>query len=79
MLPGWGLHMPTPFPTTADEDPPEARDVTRKLAHYVVATRFEDLPEGVRREVGRSARPQPTSHASAHCDAVIASALRVIV
>jgi len=35
-------------------DPPEARDVTRKLAHYVVATRFEDLPEGVRREVGRS-------------------------
>ena len=49
-----GLQMPTPSPTTADEDPPEARDVTRKLAHYVVATRFEDLPEGVRREVGRS-------------------------
>jgi len=47
-----GLHMPTPSPTAADEDPPEARDVTRKLAHYVVATRFEDLPEGVRREVG---------------------------
>src|SRR5439155_26495826 len=37
-------------------DPPEVRDVTRKLAHYVVATRFEVLPEGVRREVGRSLR-----------------------
>ena len=49
-----GLHMPTPSTTAADEAPPEARDVTRKLAHYVVATRFEDLPEGVRREVGRS-------------------------
>jgi 2-methylcitrate dehydratase PrpD len=46
--------MPTPSPIAADEDPPEARDVTRKLAQYVVATRFEDLPEGVRREVGRS-------------------------
>src|SRR5262249_27047159 len=47
-------HMRTLSETTAPEDPPEARDVTRKLARYVVATRFQDLPEGVRREIGRS-------------------------
>jgi 2-methylcitrate dehydratase PrpD len=31
-----------------------AKDVTKRLARYVVATRFEDLPEAVRKEVGRS-------------------------
>jgi 2-methylcitrate dehydratase PrpD len=46
--------MTTPSRTTAGEDPPEARDITRRLARYVVATRSQDLPEGVRREVGRS-------------------------
>ena len=28
--------------------------VTKALAKYVVSTRFEDLPEVVRKEVGRS-------------------------
>jgi len=46
--------MRTPSPTIDGEDRPEARNVTRKLARYVVATRFEYLPEGVRREIGRS-------------------------
>jgi len=46
--------MRTLSETTAGEDPPEARDITRKLARYVVAARFQDLPEGVRREIGRS-------------------------
>jgi 2-methylcitrate dehydratase PrpD len=45
--------MTTPSPTTG-EGPAEARDVTRKLAHYVVSARFEELPERVRREVRRS-------------------------
>jgi 2-methylcitrate dehydratase PrpD len=49
-----GLHVRTPSQTTAGENPPEARDVTRKVASYVVATRCQDLPEGVRREIGRS-------------------------
>ena len=31
-----------------------AKDVTHRLAKYVVAARFEDLPEAVRKEVGRS-------------------------
>jgi 2-methylcitrate dehydratase PrpD len=47
-------HMTTPSPTTAGEDPAEARGVTRKLARYVVSARFEELPERVRREVRRS-------------------------
>lgn len=32
----------------------EARDVTGTLAQYIVAARFEDLPEAARTEVGRS-------------------------
>jgi 2-methylcitrate dehydratase PrpD len=31
-----------------------AKDVTKSLANYVVMARFEDLPERVRKEVGRS-------------------------
>src|SRR5262245_17981241 len=46
--------MRTPSQTTAGEDPSEASNITRKLARYVVATRCQDLPEGVRREIGRS-------------------------
>jgi 2-methylcitrate dehydratase PrpD len=46
--------MKTPSQITAGEDPAEARDVTGRLARYVVATRFHDLPERVRREIGRS-------------------------
>jgi 2-methylcitrate dehydratase PrpD len=46
--------MTTLSQTTAGEDPPEARDVTRKLSRYVVAMRFQDLPEAVRHEIGRS-------------------------
>jgi 2-methylcitrate dehydratase PrpD len=46
--------MSTLFQTTAGEDPQEARDITRKLARYVVTTCFQDLPEGVRHEIGRS-------------------------
>jgi 2-methylcitrate dehydratase PrpD len=46
--------MRAPSSPIDGDDHPEARDVTRKLAQYAVATRFEDFPEGVRREVGRS-------------------------
>ena len=41
------------LPRNAVADPlpsPEARDVTRTLAHYLVTARFEDLPEKVRHE-----------------------------
>ena len=46
--------MTTPSPTIAGGDPAEARDITRKLAHHVVAAHFEELPERVLREVRRA-------------------------
>jgi 2-methylcitrate dehydratase PrpD len=51
-----GLQLPVVQSAAAGEDPRDAggKDVTKKLAKYVVSARFEDLPEVVRKEVGRS-------------------------
>lgn len=38
----------------AKADPEIARDVTRRLAHYVVSARAEDLPSSVRKEAART-------------------------
>ena len=46
--------MPPPNATTTGGDLDEAKGVTLTLARYIVAARFEQLPERVRREVGRS-------------------------
>jgi hypothetical protein len=49
---------PVVGPASAAEEAPKAsgaaKDVTKSLANYVVKTRFEDLPDRVRKEVGRS-------------------------
>lgn len=39
---------------TAKTDPEVVKDVTRRLARYVVSARFEDLPAGVRTEAART-------------------------
>ena len=51
-----GLQLPVVQSAAAGEDPRDAggKGVTKKLAKYVVSARFEDLPEVVRNEVGRS-------------------------
>jgi 2-methylcitrate dehydratase PrpD len=48
-----GLALPAAASETKSPDQ-EASDVTETLARYVVAARFEDLPEAARTEVGRS-------------------------
>jgi 2-methylcitrate dehydratase PrpD len=41
-------------PAAASPAPTEAKDVTQTLARYLVAARFEDLPEAARKEAARS-------------------------
>src|ERR1700754_765152 len=45
-------------PASAAEEAPKAssaaKDVTKSLANYIVKARFEDLPDRVRKEAGRS-------------------------
>jgi 2-methylcitrate dehydratase PrpD len=44
----------TAQPATSAEPSAEAKDVTQTLARYLVAARFEDLPEAARQEAARS-------------------------
>src|SRR3569833_703290 len=39
-----------PAPTSPSAKPAAAKDVTRKLAHYVVSAGYDDLPANVRKE-----------------------------
>ncbi len=44
----------TAMPAAAEPAPAEPHEVTQTLARYLVAARFEDLPEAARKEVARS-------------------------
>jgi 2-methylcitrate dehydratase PrpD len=46
-----GVPLPA---SSAETKPAEVKDVTGTLARYIVAARFEDLPETARTEMGRS-------------------------